>query len=75
METIIAQKGADKIEVEVLDDGSLKISTDRISAANHGSAEILIRELISSAGGEASRVRKGHGHTHSHDGIGEHSHE
>jgi hypothetical protein len=67
MVKIIAQKGADKIEVEILDDGSLKISTDKISAVNHGGAEILIRELIAAAGGEAVRTGK-HGHSHSHDG-------
>ena len=72
MPKIIAQKGGDTISVEVLDDGSLKITTDKISMPNHGSAEILIRELLSGAGGEVKRARKGHGH---HHGQGEHVHE
>ena len=74
MAKIIAQKGSDKIEVEILDDGSLKITTDKISAANHGSAEILIRELITNAGGDAQRTRKGHAHDHSHEHDHTHTH-
>lgn len=73
MPKIIAQKGADKIEVEILDDGSLKITTGKISAANHGGAEILIRELIKSAGGEATREHHGHSHQHDHERA-DHSH-
>ena len=71
----IARKGADKIEIEVLADGSFKIITDKISAANHVGAEGLIKLLIAQAGGEGTReIRKGHQHhTHSHDGI-EHTH-
>jgi hypothetical protein len=61
---------ADVINVEILPDGTLKITTDRVSMANHGNAEALIRQLVSGAGGTATRVRKtGHAHTQ------EHSHE
>lgn len=74
MPKVIAQKGSDKIEVEILNDGSLKISTDKISMANHGGAEILISELIKSAGGTVERNRKG-AHQHHHgDGNYEHAH-
>lgn len=73
MAKIIAQKGADRIEVEILDDGSLKVTTDKISMGNHGSAEILIRELLSGAGGGVTRIRKGHGHHH--HGHGDHVHD
>ena len=59
----------DKIEIEILDDGSIKISTDAISMANHGGAEMLIRETIKLAGGEANRKQKaGHHHMHEHNG-------
>ena len=61
---------ADVINVEILEDGTLKITTDRVSMANHGNAEALIRQLVSGSGGNATRVRKtGHAHTQ------EHSHE
>lgn len=73
MPTIIAKKGSDEIKVEILDDGSLKISTGKISMANHGGAELLIRELIKGAGGEAVRAKAGHAHSHDHHG--EHVHE
>lgn len=63
----------DKIEIEVLADGSIKISTDRISPANHTSAEHLVREIQKMAGGPTKTQRKpGVLHVHSH---GHHSHQ
>lgn len=57
---------SDIMTVEVLQDGSLKISTDKISMPNHTNAEGLIRELVTGMGGKSHRVRKGmHTHTHS----------
>lgn len=58
----------DKMEIEVLEDGSIKVSTDRISLPNHGGAEMLIKELVKAAGGEVDRARKSNGTYHSHDG-------
>lgn len=57
---------SDKIDVEILNDGSLKISTDKISMANHAGAEALIRELVTGMGGESKRLRKVKGTTQSH---------
>lgn len=56
----------DKIEIEILLDGTIKMSTDKISAPNHGGAEMLLREIVAMAGGQASRKAKpGHAmHTH-----------
>jgi hypothetical protein len=65
---------ADKFEIEILEDGTIKITTDKVSAANHTNADGLIRELIKEAGGVAERTKRGgHIHEHEHDGI-VHSH-
>ena len=59
---------ADMIEVEILDDGSVKVVTGRISGPNHGSAEMLLRELSTAMGGAVdSRRRAGHTHHHHHE--------
>ena len=67
----------DKIEIEELADGTLKMPTDKISAPNHGNFEQLIREINQMMGGETtSKLRPG-AHAHSHTVAGEtvtHSH-
>lgn len=63
---------ADTINVEILEDGTLKIITDQISAPNHAGVEALIRQMVSDAGGESQRIRKGTTTAHTH---GEHVHE
>ena len=60
----------DTIEVEVLPDGSIKITTDPVSAPNHTSAEELLR-AIAEAGPTSRKARRGHHHTHTHT----HTHE
>lgn len=56
--------------VEVLPDGTLKVSIDPVSAANHGSAEKLLKQVIDSLGGEVTTThkhgKKMHSHTHGH---------
>ncbi len=64
---------SDTIEVEVLEDGSLKITTGKVSMPNHTNAEGLIRELVTGMGGKSQRVRKGL-HTHTHEQGHEHEH-
>ena len=56
----------DKIEIEILEDGSLKMSTDKISAAAHGEAESLLRNIIEMAGGKVETKAKPGYATHSH---------
>lgn len=56
----------DKIDITILPDGSMKIETDKISAANHGGAEVLVQQLIKAMGGKVRRERKGHSHHHDH---------
>lgn len=67
--------GNDVMEVTVLSDGSLKIETDAVSAANHTSAEAFLREVTRMMGAPATRTHKrvGAAHIHAH-GHEEHSH-
>ena len=56
----------DTITVEVLADGTIKITTDPISAANHTSAEKLLQSIAEF--GETKRERRPDAHHHhSHD--------
>ena len=64
---------ADVIRVKILDEGSLKIETDKVSGANHTNAEGLLREMTKAMGGDIERVRKGSGN-HTHDGMHYHEH-
>lgn len=79
----------DKIEIEILPDGSFKITTDKVSMANHTNAEGLLRALCDGAGGLVKRARRylmgnslkqaldahaSDGHTHDHEHGGEHHH-
>ena len=50
--------GDDNISIEILKDGTLKITTDKISGPNHIKAEALIREIIELSGGKAERKHR-----------------
>ena len=65
---------ADAIKITVLEDGTLKMETDKISAGNHLSAERLITALIQAQGGASKRERRGHMHAHGHTHEHEHDH-
>lgn len=59
----------DEILFTVLDNGDVKIETDKISAANHASADKLLDEITAALGGKKAVTKKGrigHGHTHGH---------
>lgn len=59
---------SDTIKIEILPDGSLKATTDEISAANHFSAEELITAIERRAGGATDvRARDPHAHVHQHE--------
>jgi len=63
---------SDEVRIQILKDGTVKMETDGVSAANHSSAEQFIRETNRQLGGKSTRkARKGH----SHSGLGHHSHE
>jgi len=48
----------DKIQIEVLADGTIKTTTDKISAANHASAEMFLLNMARAAGGLVTRIRR-----------------
>jgi hypothetical protein len=65
----------DKLKVTILDDGTLRVESPSISAANHANAEGVFKLFADIIGGETTRERAGnkHGHAHVHR-HGEHSH-
>lgn len=62
----------DKMAISVLDDGTIKIETDAVSAPNHVSAEAFVKETARLAGGTTTKKMK---HSHGHLGMHEHEHE
>lgn len=66
----------DQMQITILDDGTIKVETDRISQANHMTAEAFMRNMASACGGKQDRKQKHgthHHHHHHHLGAG-HSH-
>lgn len=61
----------DNITFEILPDGTIKTTTDKVSMPNHANAEAFLREVARLAGGTVERKRR-HGHTHSHTHEHEH---
>jgi len=61
---------SDKLTVDILSDGTVKVTTDPVSPANHANAEALLRDIARGCGGETSRTRRPNaiGHVHSHEG-------
>jgi hypothetical protein len=71
----------DNIQIEILDDGTIKITTDPISGANHTNAEGFLREIANLAGGETTREKRtdkkithSHDHHHTHTHTHDHKH-
>lgn len=58
----------DTITVDILPDGSIKVTTDPISAPNHGAAEVLVRMIAEGAGGTTTRTKRSQHHHHGHQG-------
>jgi len=48
----------DQMQIEILDNGVIKVSTDRISQANHMTAEAFLRNVQQAAGGTVERKHK-----------------
>lgn len=65
---------SDVITIEILEDGTIKMETNKVSMPNHGNAEMLLRELVTQAGGSSERKMKKGCHQHTHDGENFHSH-
>lgn len=49
---------ADTMDIEILPDGTIKVTTGRISMANHMTAEALLRNLAQAAGGAQDRKHR-----------------
>lgn len=60
----------DTITITILEDGTIKTETDKVSMPNHGSAEAFLRETFQMAGGSMRREFK---HRHIHEAA--HTHE
>jgi hypothetical protein len=59
----------DSLTIEILEDGTIKTTSDAVSAANHENAEQFLKAMARLAGGETIReARKDvkHGHARSH---------
>ncbi len=55
----------DEIEITVLEDGTIKVITPKISAANHASADGFMKALARMMGGETNITKRtAHAHTH-----------
>ena len=54
----------DVIQYEVLEDGRIKWTTDRISPANHTNADRFLAEIGRLLGGTTEVKRKSESHTH-----------
>jgi hypothetical protein len=62
-----------EVMVEILEDGTIKIVTSKVSAANHLKAEKLLKDVTALSGGEVSKAKRkgvGHSHTHNHNVAG-----
>ena len=74
----------DEMKIEILKDGTIKTTTDAVSAANHDDAEEFLKAMATLAGGKTTRVERDdvnhnevhhHGdHVHSHGGGHTHKH-
>jgi len=60
---------ADTMSIEILEDGTISVTTDKISDTNHVSADEFLAEVEKLAGGVRNTAkRKNHYHTHVHNG-------
>jgi len=66
---------ADTFNLEILADGTVKLTTDKVSAANHKNADELLAFLAKQLGGAQTTQKRGHTHSHAHEHEHEHEHE
>lgn len=62
----------DRLVIEILGNGTIKTTSDRVSVANHDNAEQFLRAMARMAGGETKRearkdVKAHHQHVHDHE--------
>lgn len=66
----------DLLEIEILEDGTIKCRTSKVSAANHQGAEAFLQLIARLGGGNTTRTKRtdAHRHEHVHSHEGEHQH-
>lgn len=68
---------SDNIIITVLEDGTIKTETDKVSMPNHANAEAFLRDIGRLAGGPITRKHR-HGlslaHAHDHHTADGHTH-
>ena len=64
----------DEMTLEILEDGTIRISTNPISPDNHLQAEQLLAFIAKMSGGEVSRTKRTDVHMHVHTHEHEHHH-
>lgn len=58
---------ADKMTIEILADGTIKTTTDKISAPNHASADAFLRDVAQLTGNQTTKTKRSHSHAqHTH---------
>ena len=65
----------DRLTIEILEDGTIKTTSDEVSAPNHDNAEQFLRAMARLAGGETTRTARQDAprdHHHGHDSNGKH---
>ena len=66
---------ADKIEIEILEDGTISVATDKVSGKNHHSADQFLDAIKKIAGGECETTKNKKSYVHTHGGTHiKHSH-
>lgn len=55
---------ADKMKMEILDDGTITVTTDGVSGKNHKSADEFLEMLEEMTGGEHNTKKRAHDHKH-----------
>ena len=64
----------DNIQIDILEDGTIKVTTDAVSPANHLSADKFLAEMQRMAGGEHKQTRRPKGRMHHHHHSHNHTH-
>lgn len=64
----------DVIDLEVLENGTLKITTPSLSDVNHARADALVQKLLELIGGDVVVERKQEEGHHHHEGTHHHHH-
>lgn len=56
----------DVVTFRILPDGTVRVTTEKISAANHANADALLKTVNNLLGGDTTVERRGHLHAHAH---------